>query len=134
MTRFTIALSLTVLAVACARTAGPAAAPPPSENAWAVVNGREISRDDVEKAYRRAAPDDTQQQPSEEEAYTAKLNLLNELIVQDILLAKAKELKIELPESELDAAYKNRMLLAHVADGTFVIQLSILTPKAETAD
>ena len=105
MTRFTIALSLTVLAVACARTAGPAAAPPPSENAWAVVNGREISRDDVEKAYRRAAPDDTQQQPSEEEAYTAKLNLLNELIVQDILLAKAKELKIELPESELDAAY-----------------------------
>ena len=37
--------------------------------------------------------------------YTAKLNLLNELIVQEILLAKAKELKIQLPESELETAF-----------------------------
>jgi hypothetical protein len=29
-------------------------------------------------------------------------------------------------------ADKNRMLLTHLADGVFVIQLSILTPKAET--
>lgn len=29
---------------------------------------------------------------------------------------------------------KNRMLLAHLADGKFVIQLSIITPKADTAD
>ena len=78
----------------------PASQTAPSANAWAVVNGHEITRDDVEKAYRRAAP--AGQQPSEEEAYTAKLNLLNELIVQDLLLAKAKELKIELPETELD--------------------------------
>ncbi|HEX6162645.1 MAG TPA: SurA N-terminal domain-containing protein [Vicinamibacterales bacterium] len=105
MTRVALAVVLTVLVVACNRPAGPASAPAPSANAWAVVNGREISRDEVEKAYRRAAPDNTQPQPSEEEAYTAKLNLLNELIVQDILLAKAKELKIELPESELDNAY-----------------------------
>jgi parvulin-like peptidyl-prolyl isomerase len=104
MTRFAIALFLTVLTAACGRT-GPAAAPTPSANAWAVVNGREITRDEVEKAYRRAAPDNTQQQPSEEEAYTAKLNLLTEMIVQDILLAKANELKIELPESELENAY-----------------------------
>jgi peptidyl-prolyl cis-trans isomerase SurA len=31
--------------------------------------------------------------------------VLNDLIVQDILLAKARELKIELPDSELDTAY-----------------------------
>ena len=105
MTRFALALSLTALVVACGRTGGPAATPAPSASAWATVNGREITRDDVEKAYRRNAPDNTQPQPSEEEAYTAKLNLLNELIVQDILLAKAKELKIELPETELDNAY-----------------------------
>src|SRR5690349_885469 len=105
MTRFAFALSLTALVVACGRTGGPAAAPPPSASAWATVNGREITRDEVEKAYRRNAPDNTQPQPSEEEAYTAKLNLLNELIVQDILLTKAKELKIELPETELDNAY-----------------------------
>ncbi len=29
---------------------------------------------------------------------------------------------------------KNRMLLTHLAGGTFVIQLSIITPKADTAD
>ena len=103
MTRFAIVLTLTALAVAC-RNAGPASSPAPSANAWAVVNGHEITRDDVEKAYRRAAPEN-QQQPSEEEAYTAKLNLLNELIIQDVLLAKARQLKIELPESELENAF-----------------------------
>ena len=87
MTRFAIVLSLTALAVACRPAGGPAASPAPSANAWAVVNGHEITRDEVEKAYRRAAPEN--QTPSEEEAYTAKLNLLNELIVQNILLAKA---------------------------------------------
>ncbi len=106
MSRVAFTLALTVLVAAC-RPAAPGAAPAPSATAWAVVDGHEISRDDVEKAYRRAAPDNPQQQPSEEEAYTAKLNLLNELIVQDILLAKAKELKIELPESELDTAYND---------------------------
>ena len=35
----------------------------------------------------------------------AKLSVLNDLIVQDILLTKARELKIELPDSELDTAY-----------------------------
>jgi peptidyl-prolyl cis-trans isomerase SurA len=103
MTRFAIVLSLTALVVAC-RPAGPGPAPAPSATAWAVVNGREISRDEVEKAYRRAAAAETQQL-SEEEAYTAKLNLLNEMIVQDILLAKASQLKIELPETELENAY-----------------------------
>ncbi|MCK7521314.1 MAG: SurA N-terminal domain-containing protein [Ignavibacteriales bacterium] len=79
------------------------AAPPVSADAWAVVDGREITRADVEKAYRRnlqATP-----APSEEEAATAKLELLDQLIVQDLLLAKARALKIELPDTELDAAY-----------------------------
>jgi peptidyl-prolyl cis-trans isomerase SurA len=67
------------------------------------VEGRTITRDEVEKAYRRAA--DAAQPHSEEEALTAKLSLLNDLIVQDLLIAKARELKIEVPDSELDAAY-----------------------------
>jgi peptidyl-prolyl cis-trans isomerase SurA len=79
------------------------AAPPVSADAWAVVNGREITRADVEKAYRRNAQ--TPQAPSEEEAAAAKLEVLDNLIIQDLLIAKAKELKIELPDSELDAAY-----------------------------
>jgi peptidyl-prolyl cis-trans isomerase SurA len=97
-----VTLVLAGLAGAC-RPTGPAAAPPVSADAWAVVDGREIKRDDVEKAYRRTAQ--TEQTPSEEEALGAKLTLLNELIIQDVLLAKAKELKIELPETELDTAY-----------------------------
>ncbi len=97
-----VTLVLASLAGAC-RSTGPAAAPPASADAWAVVDGREIKRDEVEKAYRRSAP--TDQTPSEEETLAAKLTLLNELIIQDVLLAKAKELKIELPDTELDAAY-----------------------------
>lgn len=103
MTKFGYALLLTLMAAACRST--PGAEPAPSANAWAVVNGHEISRDEVEKAYRRAAPAGTQ--PSDEEAMTAKLNLLNELIVQDLLLAKARELKVELPDSELDKAFND---------------------------
>jgi peptidyl-prolyl cis-trans isomerase SurA len=79
------------------------AAPPVSANAWAVVNGREITRDDVEKAFQRTQQ--SAQAASEEETTTAKLALLDELITQDLLLAKARELKVELPDTELDAAY-----------------------------
>ena len=68
-----------------------------------MVNGREIKRDDVEKAYRRTTQ--ASPAPSEEEAATAKLELLDQLVVQDLLLAKARELKIQLQDSELDAAY-----------------------------
>jgi len=104
MFRVAVALSVIVLLAGCRGTAGgPASQPAPSANAWAVVNGHEISKDEVDKAYRRMAPDG--QQPSEEEIYTAKLNLLSELIVQELLVAKAKELKVELPESELDNAF-----------------------------
>jgi peptidyl-prolyl cis-trans isomerase SurA len=37
---------------------------------------------------------------------TVKLSILNEMILQDILLAKARALKLEIPESELEAAFK----------------------------
>jgi len=106
MTRLGFALLVTLVAAGCGGNSGPAATPAPSANAWAVVNGKEISKDDVEKAYRRNAPAPDQPQPSEEEAYTAKLNLLNELIVQELLLSKAAELKIELPAAELDKGYE----------------------------
>jgi peptidyl-prolyl cis-trans isomerase SurA len=79
------------------------AAPPVSANAWAVVNGREITRDDVDKAYRRS--DQNAQPLADEDVFGAKLVLLDDLIAQDLFLAKARELKIEVPESELDTAY-----------------------------
>lgn len=95
-------VALATLGSAC--NARPGSGPAPSADAWAVVDGREIKRDDVEKAYRRAMQ--AQAPTSEEEALTAKLNLLNEMIVQDILIAKAGALKIEVPEAELNSAYE----------------------------
>jgi peptidyl-prolyl cis-trans isomerase SurA len=89
--------------VTACRSTPSAPATAVSADTWALVDGREIKRDDVEKAYRRSGQ--TPQALSEEETLTAKLTLLNDLIVQDILLAKASELKIELPSSELDTAY-----------------------------
>jgi len=92
-------------AMAACRATPSTRAAADSADTWAVVNGRAITRDDVEKAYRRTH--DASQTLSEEEALTAKLNLLNDLIVQDILLAKASALKIEVPQSDVDAAYAN---------------------------
>ena len=92
---------LLVGVVACSPK--PAAPPVPSANAWAVVDGREITGDDVDKAYRRATQSNAA--PSPEELLAAKLDLLNEMIVQDLLLAKARALKIEVADADLDAAF-----------------------------
>lgn len=95
------ALVLAGLAGACRATP---ATPAVSADAWAVVDGREIKRDEVEKTYRRTAQDGAN--PSEEEQATAKLGILNELIVQDLLLAKARALKIEMADTEVDKAFE----------------------------
>lgn len=83
-------------------TPAPVAAPVVSADTWASVDGRTITRDMVEKAYRRVA--DVDRPPSDEEALAAKLAVLNDLILQEILATKARELAIELPESEIDKA------------------------------
>lgn len=100
---------------------------PVSADAWAVVDGREITRSDVEKAYRRMR--DTSQTLSDEEALAAKLSLLNDLIVQQILLAKAAALKLDVPQSELDTAYANAK--KNVPDDAFQQELTrrSLTPE-----
>jgi peptidyl-prolyl cis-trans isomerase SurA len=104
-------LVLVPFALAIGFTAGckssPATPPAPviSPDAWAVVDGRELTRDFVEKAFRRMGG--TTQQLSEEEVAAAKLNLLNDLIIQDILIAKAPSLKVEVPEADLDKAFNS---------------------------
>ncbi len=97
-------LASTTIAGACQSTpAVPLAPPPVSQDVWAVVDGREIRREEIDKAYRRTV----QANPaiSEDETTTAKLNLLDQVIAQDIMLARAKELQIVLPDPELDAAF-----------------------------
>jgi peptidyl-prolyl cis-trans isomerase SurA len=100
--RSVLFLFLALAAVAGGCKSAPKAAAPAAPDVWAVVDGREIHREEVEKAYRRAVQPN--QPTSEEESTAAKLNLLDQIISQDLMLAKANELKIVLPDAELDAA------------------------------
>ena len=104
VSRLLIALAVAGAAVLSACRSGTPPAPAPvSPNTWAVVNGSEITRDHVEKAFRRVG--DPGQTVSDEEAYTAKLSILDDLIVEEILIARANALKLEVSPAELDTAY-----------------------------
>jgi peptidyl-prolyl cis-trans isomerase SurA len=99
-----LAVLIPLLAAACGgseTTASPAAAPSPDVSA--VVDGREIRRDEVEKAYRRNI--DPGAAPADEDATAARLNLLDQLITQNLLLARAAALNIDVPVAELDTAF-----------------------------
>jgi peptidyl-prolyl cis-trans isomerase SurA len=72
-----------------------------SPDVWALVNGKEIKRADVEKYYRtRVNPEG--QEPSQEEALSLKLNVLDELINNEILLERAKKLNLEASDGEVE--------------------------------
>src|SRR5687767_13399674 len=62
-------------------------------NTWAVVDGRSITADEVDKAFRSSQDEATKLSP--EEAMTLKLSILNEMIVQNILLEKARVANIQ---------------------------------------
>ncbi len=116
-------LALATVAGACQSTPAAPPSPPPtsvSQDVWAVVDGREIRRGEVEMAYRRTLQPD--QGISEDEATTAKLRLLDQVIAQDIMLAKGNELKIVLPESELDTAFNE--VKNHIPDDAFTKELA----------
>jgi len=104
-TRYSVPLVVCLAAVAGCQKPQPAPASV-SDNVWAAIDGRNITRDDVEKAYRRiAAPN---QPISDDEATTAKLNLLDQMITQNILLAKAAELKLDVPDADVDKAMQDQ--------------------------
>jgi peptidyl-prolyl cis-trans isomerase SurA len=96
------ALVAAALASACG-TSNPPAEPAVSADTWAVVDGRPITKDVTEKAFRRVR--DPNETLSAEEAAAAKLSVLEELILQDLLVAKAPALKIEVPAADLEAAF-----------------------------
>ena len=115
---------LSVLGAAClvgaCRSTPATSATTVSADTWAVVDGKEITREAVDKAYRRVR--DGSQTLSQEETLTAKLSLLNDLILQEILLAKAATLKLDVAGNDLDAAYAEAK--KNIADDAYQQELT----------
>ncbi len=86
---------------------GAAVAPPASPDVWAVVDGREIRRDEVERVY-RASLQDAAAVPTPEESLNTKLGIVEELISQDLLTARAAASGLEPTAAEIDAAFAER--------------------------
>ena len=97
-----VALAGLVQLHACRRA--PAATSP---EVWAVVNDREIRREDVDAAYRRVAKP-TPPVPSDEEVLLLKMQILEELIDQEILLERARVLNIDVADTEVETAFNER--------------------------
>jgi peptidyl-prolyl cis-trans isomerase SurA len=74
---------------------------PPDANVWAVVNGEQIRRAEAEKYYKsRLNPQAPT--PSQEEALSLTLNVLDELINNDILIQRARKLGVEATDGEVE--------------------------------
>jgi peptidyl-prolyl cis-trans isomerase SurA len=89
---------------ACRSQAPAAPAVTVTPDTWAVVDGREITREDVDKALRRA--EGGAQAMSEEELFSARLGVLDDLIVENLLLERGRQLKTEVAETEVDTAFE----------------------------
>lgn len=72
-----------------------------SPDVWAVVNGTEIKRDEVDKYYRSQVPPEGQK-PTQEDTLSLKLNVVEQLINNEILLEQAKKLNLEASDGEVE--------------------------------
>lgn len=72
-----------------------------SPDVWAVVNGTEIKRDEVDKYYRSQVPPEGQK-PTQEDTLSLKLNVVEQLINNEILLERAKKLNLEASDGEVE--------------------------------
>jgi len=92
------------LAAACGTPSAPKASSP---DVWAVVGDVEIRRDEVESAYRRVVQP-TPTPPSEEEIVAVKLGIVDELITQELMLARARAVGIDVTDAEVETAFTDR--------------------------
>jgi peptidyl-prolyl cis-trans isomerase SurA len=73
----------------------------PGPDVWAVVDGKQILRQDVEKIFRtRVNPDAPR--PSQEEALSLKLGILDELVNSQILLDRANKMNLMATDAEVE--------------------------------
>jgi peptidyl-prolyl cis-trans isomerase SurA len=91
---FVLAAALTVV-YGCQKQSKPA------EGVWGVVNGKDITRAEVDKFYRTQLNPDAPE-PSQDEALSLKLNILDELVNNQILLDRAKKLGLEASDGEVE--------------------------------
>jgi peptidyl-prolyl cis-trans isomerase SurA len=98
LTRTTLALAALI---ACALGAGCRHEIAPGPDVWAVVNGKEILRQDVEKIFRsRVTPDAPA--PSQEESLSLQLSILDELVNSEILLQRANKMNLVASDAEVE--------------------------------
>src|SRR6478609_2855311 len=118
--------------VACGRSGSKTtSAPAPtavSPDTWAEVDGKAISRTEVEKALRQTA--DPNQVQSQEDALAARLSVLDDLITEEILVARAQKENIAATDAEIDEAVKNAK--GNLTDDQF--QQQLLARSLSTAD
>jgi peptidyl-prolyl cis-trans isomerase SurA len=87
--------------VACAFGAGCRREIAPGPDVWAVVNGKEILREDVEKIFRSRVTADAPT-PSQEEALSLQLSILDELVNSEILLQRANKMNLVASDAEVE--------------------------------
>jgi peptidyl-prolyl cis-trans isomerase SurA len=86
---------------ACALVAGCKRESAPGPDVWAAVNGKEILRQDVEKIFRSRVNADAPT-PSQEEALSLQLSILDELINSEILLERATKNNLVASDAEVE--------------------------------
>ena len=85
----------------CGLAAGCKKESAPGPDVWAVVNGKEISRAEVEKYYRTRVNADAPS-PSQEESLSLKLSILDELINNEILIERATKMNLIASDAEVE--------------------------------
>ncbi len=113
-----IVVSVVLVAVACVFAACERRSQP-GPDVWAMVNGRPILRQQVERYYRSQFTQPGH--PSPEEAKLLKLNILDELINNQLLLQQAQKLGLEASEGEVEKKFAE--LKAPYSDQEFQHQL-----------
>jgi peptidyl-prolyl cis-trans isomerase SurA len=89
------------MVAACALAASCRRELAPGPDVWAVVNGKEIQRGEVEKLFRSRVNADAPA-PSQEEALSLKLSILDELINSEILLERAQKMNLVASDAEVE--------------------------------
>jgi peptidyl-prolyl cis-trans isomerase SurA len=98
-------LKRTILAfaalAACAFIASCKKEAAPGPDVWAVVNGKQIERSQVEKYFRTRVNAEAPE-PSQEEALSLKLSILDELVNNEIMLERATKLNLIATDAEVE--------------------------------